>query len=66
MAKRNDVTRTIRIRQIRSGVGNPRPMRETVKALGIRRMHQIVERVDTPETRGMIAKVAHLVEVIEE
>jgi large subunit ribosomal protein L30 len=40
-------------------------MRETLKALGLRRMNQVVERVDTPETRGMIAKIPHLVKVVE-
>jgi large subunit ribosomal protein L30 len=53
------------IKQIRSGIGNPREMRETLKALGLRKIHQSVERTDTREIRGMIAKVHHLVEVTE-
>ena len=53
------------IRQIRSGIGNPREMRETLKALGLRKIHQSVEKTDTREIRGMIAKVHHLVEVTE-
>ena len=40
-------------------------MRQTIRGLGLRRMHQVVERQDTPETRGMIHKVRHLVEVVE-
>ena len=56
---------TLKIRQVRSGIGFPVSMRETVKALGLRRLHQVSERLDTPETRGMIAKVPHLVEVVE-
>ncbi|HVT43925.1 MAG TPA: 50S ribosomal protein L30 [Thermoanaerobaculia bacterium] len=56
---------TIRIRQVRSGIGFPREMRETLRALGLRRMHQQVERIDSRETRGMIARIPHLVEVIE-
>jgi large subunit ribosomal protein L30 len=56
---------TLTIKQIRSGIGNPREMRETLKALGLRKIHQTVERTDTREIRGMIAKVHHLVEVTE-
>ncbi|HXI12980.1 MAG TPA: 50S ribosomal protein L30 [Thermoanaerobaculia bacterium] len=55
----------MKIRQVRSGIGCPREMRETLKGLGLRRMHQVVERVDTRETRGMIAKIPHLVEIVD-
>ena len=57
--------KTIRIRQIRSGIGCPVAMRETLKALGLGRMHRVAERADTKEVRGMIAKIPHLVEVVE-
>ena len=57
--------KTIRIQQIRSGIGCPREMRATLKALGLGKMHRISERLDTRETRGMIAKIPHLVQVIE-
>lgn len=63
MAKSND--KVIRVRQVRSGIGTTTATRETLKALGLRRMHQVVERADTPETRGMIAKVSYLVEVVD-
>jgi large subunit ribosomal protein L30 len=55
----------LRVRQIRSGIGCPVEMRETLKALGLGKMHRIAERVDTKEVRGMIAKIPHLVEVVE-
>ena len=55
----------IRIRQVRSGIGCPVEMRETLKALGLGKLHRVTERVDTKETRGMIAKIPHLVEVVE-
>ena len=45
--------------------GCPREMRETLKALGLGRMHRVAERQDTKEVRGMIAKIPHLVEVVE-
>ena len=57
--------KTIRVKQIRSGIGCPREMRETLKALGLGKMHRVSQRLDTKETRGMIAKIPHLVEVIE-
>ena len=63
-AKKSDV-KTLRVRQIRSGIGCPVEMRETLKALGLGKMHRIAERKDTKEVRGMIAKIPHLVEVIE-
>ena len=56
---------TIKVRQIRSGIGCPREMRETLKALGLGKMHRVAERADTMEVRGMIAKIPHLVEVVE-
>jgi len=57
--------RGLRIKQVGSGIGCPREMRETLRALGFRKMHQVVERIDSPETRGMIAKISHLVRIVE-
>jgi len=57
--------KTIRIRQVRSASGHPRDQERTIRALGIRRLHEIVEHNDTPQIRGMIFKVRHLVEVVE-
>jgi large subunit ribosomal protein L30 len=54
---------TLRIKWVRSFIGCPRDMRQTIRGLGFRRMQQTVERPDTPEVRGMIHKVRHLVEV---
>jgi large subunit ribosomal protein L30 len=56
---------TIRIRQVRSGIGCPVEMRETLRALGLGKMHRVSERVDTREVRGMIAKIPHLVQVVD-
>ena len=57
--------KTIRVRQIRSGISCPIEMRETLKALGLGKMNRIAERPDTKEVRGMIAKIPHLVEVLD-
>jgi large subunit ribosomal protein L30 len=58
--------KTLRVRQVRSGIGCPVEMRETLRALGLGKLHRVSERVDTPEVRGMIAKIPHLVEVVSE
>jgi large subunit ribosomal protein L30 len=62
---KNTDAKKIRIRQIRSGIGCPVEMRETLKALGLGKLHRVSERVDTKEIRGMIAKIPHLVEVVD-
>jgi large subunit ribosomal protein L30 len=51
----------VRVRQVRSAIGFNRKQRATLRGLGIRRMNQVVELTDTPEVRGMIKKVTHLV-----
>ena len=53
------------VRQIRSASGHPSDQKRTIEALGIRRLHHTVEHNDTPQIRGMIAKVHHLVKVEE-
>ena len=63
MAK--EAAKSLRITQVRSGIGLPRDQRATVRALGIKRMHDTVEQPDTPAVRGMIFKVRHLVKVEE-
>jgi large subunit ribosomal protein L30 len=65
MSAKKAERKTLRVKQVRSGIGCPRAMRETLKALGLGKMHKTSERPDSPETRGMIAKVPHLVEVVE-
>jgi large subunit ribosomal protein L30 len=53
----------LRITLVRSPIGYRREQRATVRSLGLRRMHQTVERPDTPIVRGQIFKVQHLVKV---
>ena len=57
------MTTQIRVTQRRSAIGRVRKQRLTLEALGIRRMHQSVIHNDTPQIRGMINKITHLVEV---
>lgn len=53
----------LRVTQQRSAIGRQKRQHRTLEALGIRKMHQSVIHNDTPQIRGMIFKVRHLVEV---
>jgi large subunit ribosomal protein L30 len=55
----------VRVTLLKSPIGYSERQKGTIRALGLRRMHQIVEHVDTPALRGMVSKVSHLVEVEE-
>jgi large subunit ribosomal protein L30 len=54
---------TLRIRQVRSANGSSRKQRESLKTLGLGRIGRATERPDDAIVRGLVAKVAHLVEV---
>ena len=56
---------TVKVKWVVSFISCTDDMRATIRGLGLRRMHQVVERQDTPAVRGMIHKVRHLVEVVE-
>ena len=62
----SDAKGRVRVKQVKSEIGYNRRQRATLKGLGIRRLHQIVELEDTPAIRGMIGKVSHLVTVLED
>ena len=57
--------KTITVRQVGSPIGRPKDQRATLKGLGLNKMHRERELEDTPAVRGMIAKVQHLVEVVD-
>jgi large subunit ribosomal protein L30 len=63
MAKTKE--KTVRVTLRRSVIGEKPKTRATVEGLGLRKLHQTVEQVDSPSLRGMLAKVSHLVEVEE-
>ena len=56
---------TVKIKWVRSFISCTDDMHATIRGLGLRRMHQVVERENAPAIRGMIHKVRHLVEVVE-
>ncbi|MGH9348814.1 MAG: 50S ribosomal protein L30 [Vicinamibacterales bacterium] len=64
-AAMKDAGKTVRVTLVRSPIGFNRTQGETVIGMGLRRIRHTVELPDTPETRGMIRKVRHLVEVAE-
>jgi large subunit ribosomal protein L30 len=59
------VQRTIRIKWVRSGIGFNYHQKRIVRSLGLKKLNQEVERPDTPQIRGLVAKVPHLVEIVE-
>ncbi len=57
--------KTIQVTLIRSRYHRLKDQRDTLRGLGLTRMHKTVTLKDTPEIRGMIRKVSHLVQVVE-
>ena len=53
----------LKIKQVRSVIDRPSRQKRTIEALGLKRIHHTVEHDDTPQIRGMVDKVRHLVEV---
>jgi large subunit ribosomal protein L30 len=56
---------TVTITQVKSGIGSTQKIRATLVGLGLTKMHKTISRKDTPEIRGMIRKVQHLIKVEE-
>jgi large subunit ribosomal protein L30 len=68
-SKRKAVTETgetLRIQYFRSAIGTPGKHKLIIKSLGFKRLNQVVNRVDTPAIRGMVAQVPHLVRILQE
>ena len=57
---------TLKVTQLRSRNGSDKRQKETLRSLGLRRIGHTVEVNDSPQARGMIAKVRHLIEVSED
>jgi large subunit ribosomal protein L30 len=62
----NNSGATVKVRQTGSPLRRHHDQRETLVGLKLNKIGRVAELVDSPQTRGMIAKVAHLVEVVEE
>jgi large subunit ribosomal protein L30 len=61
----SDQSKKLAITWTKSAIGYSQRQKDTVRAIGLHRLHQTVEKLDTPEVRGMVAKVQHLVKVEE-
>jgi large subunit ribosomal protein L30 len=58
--------KTVTVEQIRSPIRRPPDQRQTLIGLGLNKMHRRRTLADTPQVRGMIAKVSHLVRIVDE
>jgi large subunit ribosomal protein L30 len=66
MAKKAQTPNKLRITLLKSAIGYSEKHKETIRALGLRRIRQTVEQVDSPALQGMLRKVNHLVKVEEQ
>ncbi len=62
----DNARKQIDIKLVKSGIGFPEKQKRVIKGLGFSRLNQVITRLDTPEIRGMIFKIRHLVEVVSE
>ncbi|MDA3889097.1 MAG: 50S ribosomal protein L30 [Allgaiera sp.] len=60
------MAKTIVVKQVGSPIRRPAIQRDTLKGLGLNKMNRTRELEDTPAVRGMVAKISHLVQIIEE
>jgi large subunit ribosomal protein L30 len=60
------IEHTIKVKWIRSVIGRPDNQKKTIRGLGFKRLHQTLTLPDRPEIRGMIHRVNHLLDVLEE
>ncbi len=60
------MAKTIVVKQVGSPIRRPQEQRATLIGLGLNKMHKTRELEDTPSVRGMVNKISHLVEIIEE
>ena len=61
-----DKKNTIKIKQVGSPIRRPKDQRKILIGLGLNKMHKVVELQDTPEVRGAIRKVPHMVQIVED
>lgn len=64
-SKESAATAKIKIQYYRSTIAFPKKQKEIVRGLGLRKLNQIVERPDNESMRGVVAKVPHLLRIIE-
>ena len=65
MPKKETTGKTLRVTWVISDIGFTKDQKATIKALGLRRLHQTIEHKDTPAMRGMLNKVIHMLKIEE-
>jgi len=65
VAEKSRTDATIQIKYVRSAIGAPEKHKLVIKSLGFKRLNQVIRRVDTPAVRGMVARVPHLVKIVD-
>ena len=63
--KTNSGSGTLQLKWVRSAICAPEKQKKVVKGLGFTRLNQVIERPDTPAIRGMVAKIPHLIEIVD-
>ena len=57
---------TIKIKLVRSTICTPQKHKDIVRSLGLQKLNRVVEKPDTPAFRGVVAKVPHLLQIVED
>jgi large subunit ribosomal protein L30 len=57
---------SIKIKLVKSAIKRPADQKATIQALGFRRLNQVIEKEVTPQIMGMVNKVKHLIQVVEQ
>jgi len=65
MPRKKKAATKLRVAYVKSAIGYSRRQKGTVRALGLRRLGDVVEHADTPVVRGMLVKVGHLIQIEE-
>lgn len=65
MPKKASGSKMVRVTLVRSPIGFTKDQKATVRALGLRHLHQTIEHQDSPALRGMLTKVVHLLRIEE-
>jgi large subunit ribosomal protein L30 len=64
-AQKKNAASKIQLKWVRSAIATPQKHKKVVRGLGFTRLNQVIVREDTPSIRGMVAKIPHLVKVLE-
>ena len=64
--KKKKAGKKIKLQHYKSAIGYNKKQKQTVEALGFKRLGQTLEKTDTPQIRGMVKKIPHLVKIVEE